>query len=186
MSTPENVPSDLVLGDTWVWTRDLTDYPATTYTAVWYLENKDGVISVTPSASGSTFSATVAAATTATYAAGEYRWRLVVTKISDSTRTSVESGWVSVLANPAAAGKYDWRSHARRTLDAIEAVIEGRASSDQESMSIAGRSLSRIPIAELLKFRDYYKQEVGSEKAAEAVAAGLGNPKRIFVRFGRV
>jgi hypothetical protein len=186
MSTPEQVPDQLVVGDTWVWTRSLTDYPASTYTGAWYFENKSSQISISAVASGDIHTVSVAKATTAAYTAGEYRWRFVATKISDSTRTSVESGWVSVLADPAATGRVDWRSHARKTLAAIEAVIEGRATTDQESMSINGRSISRISIADLLKFRDYYKAEVSSEKAAEAVAAGLGSPKRIYVRFGRV
>lgn len=186
MSTPEQVPEQLIAGDTWVWTRDLTDYPASAYTGAWYLENKDGSITVAASASGDTHTATVAKATTAAYKAGEYRWSFVVTKISDSTRTKVESGWVSLLADPAISGKVDWRSHARKTLDAIEAVIEGRATTDQQAVTINGRSISRITIEELLRFRDYYKAEVFSEKAAESVAAGLGNPRRIFVRFGRV
>jgi len=186
MSTPEKVPDQLVAGDTWVWTRVLDDYPASTYTGTWYLENRTGQISVAAVASGNTFTATVAKATTAAYKAGEYRWRFVATKISDSTRTSVEDGWVSVLPDPASSGNLDWRTHARKTLDAIEAVIEGRATTDQEAMSINGRSLTRISIPDLLKFRDYYKGEVFSEKAASAVSAGLGDPRRIYVRFGRV
>ena len=38
----------------------------------------------------------------------------------------------------------DLRSHAKIVLDSLEAVIQGRANMDQSSMSIAGRSLSRM------------------------------------------
>ena len=44
-------------------------------------------------------------------------------------------------------------------LDSLEAVISNRANIDQSSMSIAGRSLSRMSVDELLTFRNRYKAE---------------------------
>jgi len=38
-------------------------------------------------------------------------------------------------------------------LDAIEALIEGAATTDQQSMTIAGRSLARRTFAELMELR---------------------------------
>jgi hypothetical protein len=183
MTTPEQVPAELVAGDSWTWTRTVADTPATTHTAAWYFENKDGAFSVAASASGADFAASVAAATTATRKPGRYRWRLVVTKTSDSTRTSIESGWTELLPDPAVAGTVDWRSHARRVLDAIEAVIEGRANVDQQSMQLNGRALTRTPIPDLLSLRDKYKREVAAELAAERIAAGGASGRRIVTRM---
>lgn len=179
----EQIPAELVAGDTWEWTRSLSDYPATTHSAVWYFENKDAVFSVSATPSGSDFAGSATAASTGAYQAGTYRWRLVVTRTADSARYSVETGVVEVLADPAAAGKMDWRSHARRTLDAIEAVIEGRAAVDQMAVTLNGRSLSRTPIADLLLLRDRYRREVRDEDAKLRMDAGGFSGRRIVTRL---
>ena len=77
----------------------------------------------------------------------------------------------------------DVHSHARIVLSAIEAVIEGRASQDQMSYSIAGRSLSRMPIDDLLTFRDRYKAEWNKEKRLQRGKAGKGNDGIIISYF---
>lgn len=183
MSTPEQVPAELIAGDTWEWTRDLSDYPAGTWSATWWFEKADKNFSVAGTASGATHAAAVTAATSGGYGVGRYRWRLSVT--DGSARHTVEEGWLEVLPNPAADGNYDHRTHARRVLDAIEAVIEGRASQDQSSVSIGGRSLARTPIPDLLVLRDKYRAEAQSEANAERIAAGMPTKNRLLVRFTR-
>jgi hypothetical protein len=182
-TVPDQVPAQLIAGDTWAWTRDLSDYPAGTWTVVYYFENKDGTFSANASASGTTHSVSISATTTAGYTSGRYRWRARAS--SGGNSYVVESGFVDVLFDPAASGKRDVRTHARRVLEAIEATIEGRASNDQLAMTINGRSISRTPIAELLVARDKYKGEVASQDSAERVASGLGSKRRTYVRFGR-
>jgi hypothetical protein len=68
-------------------------------------------------------------------------------------------------------------------LDAIEATIEGRASKDQESYSIQGRSLARTPIADLILLRGKYKAEYVQMQRAEKLRNGLGHGGNIKVRF---
>ncbi|MEH6833999.1 hypothetical protein [Falsihalocynthiibacter arcticus] len=88
----------------------------------------------------------------------------------------LESGQCTILADISAAPVgHDARNHAQRTLAAIEAVLESRASKDQESYSINGRSLVRTPIAELLLLRATYKKEV-------AKASGSGRGTKILGR----
>jgi hypothetical protein len=123
----------------------------------------------------------VAAATTAGYAAGTYDWRARVSKAGEVY--TVGEGRLTVR-NAFSAATFDARTHARKTLDAIEAVIEGRASSSTAEYTIAGRSLKHIPVADLLALRDKYRAEVLHEDAAAAVAAGLPDRRRVFVRFG--
>ena len=74
-------------------------------------------------------------------------------------------------------------THATRVLAAIEAVLERRATKDQESYTIDGRSLSRTPISELLLLRNLYRREVQLEAQAENVAAGKANGRMILTRF---
>ena len=70
---------------------------------------------------GDTHLVTVAAATTAGYAAGVYDIVGVVVKAAE--KYVVYDGIFEVLTNPATAGAYDPRTHARRVLDLIEAAI---------------------------------------------------------------
>jgi len=174
---PNSLPSELVAGDTWSWTRDLGDYPADTWTATVYFEASQGAFSAAASASGTTHSFTIAAATTTTYVPGLYGWRLRVT--DGTTTTTVESGMVTVLVDPAKAGKTDTRSWARRTLEAVEAFLEGNASTAQASMSVAGRQISRWSLTELAAWRDKLRGEI----RAETSSAKGGKGRDIKVRF---
>lgn len=176
-SIPESVPKELIAGDTWQWTRDLGDYPAGTWMATVYFENMDGVFNVVGIASGTMYSFTIAAATTTGYKPGRYGWRLRVT--DGSTTTTVENGIVEVQIDPAKAGKTDTRSWARRTLEAIEAFLEGNASTAQQSMTIQGRSIARWSLTELTQWRSQLKAEVANED--QAGKAGRG--RDIRVRF---
>lgn len=179
MSIPENVPAELTAGDLWQWTRDLEDYPAGTWTLTYYFLNGEEKFSAAGTADGTTHSFSIAAATSADYKPGNYKYFGRV--VNGSASYTVEEGWIEVLRNPAAAGNFDARSWARRTLDAIEATLEGKASSDQLAMSINGRSISKIPPRELMDWRDRLRAEVREEDQADN--AGLG--RNIRVRFAR-
>jgi hypothetical protein len=172
------VPSNLIAGDTWEWTRDLSDYPAGTWTLTYYFWKDGKSFSAAATADGTTHSVSVSAATTADYTPGGYVWQARVTDGTDVY--TVEEGWVTVKANPATA-KADPRSWARRTLEAIECFLEGNATTAQSSMTIQGRSISRWPLAELMQLRDRLRQEIRVEE--QGSAAGLG--RNIKVRFGR-
>ena len=65
----------------------------------------------------------------------------------------------------------------------IQAVIEGRATRDQESYSIAGRSLSRTPLEELHKFEAIYKSRVFQEEQNERMKRGQGTGGQVKVGF---
>jgi hypothetical protein len=146
------VPSQLIAGDLWQWTRELSDYPAGTWTLTYYFSNKDQSFSVAGTPAGVVHGFSIAAATTAGYKAGRYKYSGRV--VNGASSFTIEEGWLEVAANPAASGNRDVRSFARRTLDAIEATLEGRATSDQLAMSVNGRSISRIPLEELIAWRD--------------------------------
>lgn len=172
--------TSLIAGDTWSWDLSDSDYPAPAWTVTYYFENRLGTFSVAGSASGSDHAITIAAATTTGYKAGKYRWRARAT--DGTTVTTIASGWLEVEVNPAAAGQADVRSWAQKTLEAVEATLMGRATNDQLSMSIAGRSISRIALPDLMQLRDRLRAEVRAEEQAEK--AGLG--RNIRARFARV
>lgn len=139
-------------------------------------------ISFAATADGDDYTVSVSSATTATWSAGWYSWAAYVSK--DGTRYTCDSGQIEIKPDPAAASAgHDGRGHARRVLDAIEAVLESRASLDQKSVTIGDRSLERTPIEDLLRLRRQYQAEVAREDAAARLAAGLAPRNRIYVRL---
>ncbi|MCX7180631.1 MAG: hypothetical protein NTX56_18335 [Proteobacteria bacterium] len=124
------------------------------------------------------------AATTGAYAAGGYTWTAWV-EGGSSEKYTVDAGVCTVKPDYRGAGAtvaLDDRTHARKVLDSIEAVIEGRASQDQERYMIAGRELWRTPIPTLLKLRQTYRAEVKRQELAEKIQNGTGVGGRIQFR----
>lgn len=166
-------PARLVAGDTWAWKKALSDYPASTWVLSYALRCAAGYVNITASADGDNHSVSVAAATTAVYAAGRYYWQSYVT--SGSTRYTVAEGVLEVEGNYAAtSAAADKRTHARKMLEAIEAVLEGVATSDVLEYSIGGRSLKRMSRQDLIKLHAYYKGQVGAEEGTGNLGRSLG------------
>ena len=177
---PTGEPLSLRIGNTWQWYRDLSDYPASAWTLTYSLRNAASKISFSASADGDRHLVSVAAATTAAYAAGIYSWIATVTDSTD--RYEVGNGTITVAPNLALDAVYDDRSHAKTVLDAIESVLEGRASTDAQTITHGNRTPAKTPVAELLQLRSYYRREYEAELAAEKLAAGL-QTNRVQARF---
>lgn len=143
----------------------LTAYPAPTW-ALHVALRGPVVIDLVGVPEGSQHRLAVAAPTTAAWTPGRYWYTARAT--GDSV-VGIESGQVTILADLAAAGAgYDGRTHAERVLDAIQAVLEKRASQDQERYVINNRELWRTPIADLLQLRNLYRTEVRLERRRAA------------------
>jgi hypothetical protein len=181
---PTTEPSSFRAGDLLAWTKSLSDYPANQGWALSYtLINSATKITINASASGADFSVSVPAATTAGYQAGTYQWMARVTKAAEIY--TVAHGTVEILPNLAAQSTFDFRSHAKTMLDAIEAAFEGKASSTQLEMEIHGRRIRSFSPEEMIHWRSFYKTEVAKEAQAETFARTGMNPRRIGVRFSR-
>jgi|TARA_S200002703_G_scaffold68913_1_gene59801 hypothetical protein len=185
---PSQVPVELQLGDFWAWKReDLSqDYPVADYSLSYEFNLVDGatVANFTLTATESDDNYIIEESSTASYTKGNYNWVSYITRSSDSARVKLEEGFVEIQDNYATTSA-SVRSHAKIVLDAIEAVIENRATMDQSSMSIAGRSLSRLSIDELLTFRDRYKAEYLKEVKQLRIKNKRGSGNTIKVNFGR-
>jgi hypothetical protein len=179
---PTVEPQSLRLGDTASWSRSLADYPASAGWSLSYALVKTGTrITFTATASGDDHLVSVPAATTTGWTAGTYQWQARVSKAGEVY--TIGTGSIELLVDFATqATGYDARSHARKTLEALEAWIEGRDVAVAE-YEIAGRSLKTIPVPDLLKLRDRYRREVRSEQVASDLAAGLPNRNKIVVRI---
>lgn len=174
-------PSSINAGDTAKWLISLADYPASDGWALAYtLVNASTRITFSAAAQGDDHLVNIAPATTNGWAVGDYDYRAVASLSGESY--TVRSGRISI--KPAFSAAVDVRSHARRTLEAIEATLEGRASSATAEYEIAGRKMKYIPVPELMVLRDRFRADVRNEDAAARVASGAANPGRVFVRFG--
>lgn len=182
MATPTTEPDLIVAGDTAKWLRSLDEYPASgSWVLAYTLVSAAQRYAFSATASGDDHLVTVPAGTTATWVAGTYTWRAQVSKAGEVYTV----GTGSLTVKPSFATATDGRSHARRTLEAIEAVIEGRATSEVSYYMIGGRQLRYIEPAQLLTLRDRYRAEVAREDAAQRAASGLPDKRRVFVRFSQ-
>ena len=186
---PTQEPDLLVVGHRWMWRRPdlVADYPTADYALTYEFHEDSGgggshKFDITATEAESTYFVEVASSTTASYTDGDFIWNAFITRSSDSQRIRVDTGRTTVVKNLANTNA-DLRSHAKKVLDAVQAVLENRASVDQASFSIAGRSLSRMSIDELLSFRDKYKAEYLQEIKKARIKNKQKSGNTIEVKF---
>jgi hypothetical protein len=184
-------PAEFYQGDRirWIESRVAADATAVT---VWLRAAAAGAgveAQATNTADG--WQVTLTAETTAAMAAGS--WELQVVSVVDGAPCTTGRGSFTVrrsLAFTGTAGAFDDRSQAQRDLAAVEEAIRALSTGAQEyqigGLGTGGRKVRRADLAELIKWRDRLKADVAREKRAEAIAQGLGDPRRLYVRFGEV
>lgn len=167
----------IVAGATFDHTVTLTAYPAPDWALALALRGA-GVINLTATPEGASHRFVVAAATTAVFAPGVHWYVLRATR--DGEVVQIDDGQIEIAPDlTAQLAGFDGRSHAERVLAAIEAVIEGRATIDQQSYQINNRQLARTPIPDLLLLRSKYREEVRQERRAAGGQSLLGRPIRV-------
>ena len=170
---PTTEPTELRAGDTWAWTITLDDYPAPTWTLKYSLVKRGGGVqkTITAAADGTKHLVGVSRLLTVGYAAGTWDW---VASVADGTsRYTIDQGVLEVLPDiEAATSGYDARTHAAKTLAALEAWIEARDIGVAE-YEIAGRRLKTIPIDQLIKLRSVYRIEVNAEQRRANIQNGM-------------
>ena len=182
---------DIISGDTLEIEISLPDYSSATYD-IWIalrgidvidLKTGQSGVTVTPESDGS-FTVSVTATQTGTWTAGEYWYGIYAGKTAWAERYKIYDGIVTIKPDLAAvASTYDGRTHAKICLDAIEAVLESRATLDQMSYQIAGRRLDKTPVSDLLQLRNYYRVEVLQEKKKENILNGEDAGNFVKVQF---
>ena len=180
---PLQEPDRLVIGDTAKWRVQEVDYPPATWTITYALVSPDAQIEITGTDnSDGTHLITAAMATTAAWTAGSYFYQVYATSATE--RFMLREGYMEIVANFAdqSAG-FDARSHVKKTLDALEAVLLGKASKDQMGYSINGRSLQRMSPTELRTWRADYRQQWKQERAEMRASRDLASGRKVKARF---
>lgn len=174
------IPNKITAGLTLSVTFELADYPGPEWSSLLLLRGA-GSIDIEGGSDGKIHTLAETSTNTQGWAPGNYSYSLRVTDGTDTYQ--VESGSLNILPDLAQAdANFDGRAHAEKVLESIEAVIEGRATKDQDSYRINNRELRRTPISQLLKLREVYRAEVAQLKARRRGKQTLG--RSILVRFG--
>ncbi|WPZ28964.1 hypothetical protein T8A63_15220 [Sulfitobacter sp. OXR-159] len=171
-----SIPNEIAAGITFSVSLSYPEYSAPEWGLTLILRGPQA-ITLDAARNGDEFTFSATADATAAWAPGTYWWQL---RAVDTFETRLlEDGQVKVLQDLSAVeGPFDGRSHAVKVLEAVEAVIEGRATLDQQSYSINNRSLTRTPIADLIKLRAQYRAQVQAEKAGKK-GGRLGRVMRV-------
>ncbi len=178
---PFEEPLQIVAGSTARWRRKLKNYEPPTWSLTYLFANATDSFSISGADNGDgTHIIDVPPATTAAYVVGDYQY--IVRATDGAEEFDVGTGSLKVKPNMTAA--VDSRSHVKTVLDALQAMIEGKASKDQLSYSIQGRSLSRMGPEELMNWHGKYVTWWKQEMAADRLNKGLDTGNKIKVRFG--
>ena len=183
---PNNEPDILIAGDTATWRRTLGKYPASDGWVISYAlaQQKTGLqIKIPGTADGDDHLVNVPAAQTAAWSDGDYAGAGYCTNAATGDRFTIWRGTITVAPDLAGEDPGDPRTHGRRVLDSINAVLEGRASQEVLEMTIEGTVLRKATVADLLLLRDRYVVIVRKEEDRQKIASGRRTGRRILTRF---
>lgn len=177
------IPKEITAGDAVAWRFSSDQFPATDGWEVSFaLVNAAGRIMVTAGADGAAHLVDLDAATTAAWAAGDYRWQSYATKGAE--RYTLDEGGISILPNFAAQSTgYDARHHLYKVRDALKAVVEERATEAQSSMSVGGRTISELSHSELMEAQRENARQIMIHERKERRKRGQATGSTIKVRF---
>lgn len=187
------IPAAIRAGDTASWVQpaaiDLLGNPLTA--AEWALTTflrfnaaSEAITVVGSARSDGGWDNSVAAATTAGMNAGTWYWQSQAT--SGATVITLGAGSLTVepsLAYTGTATAFDGRSQAEQDLEAVQSAIRGIIAGKSKYYMIGTRQFTALDLPALMERESQLKAIVARERAAESLAAGLGNPRRMFVRF---
>lgn len=157
------IPTVITAGLTFKIKLSFDNFPASNWQGTLMLRGPS-TINIQATACGDSFIFYADAATTAAWKPGDY-WFAVRGSSGDDV-IEMRKGEIAIAPDIANVPTgFDGRTYAERVLEAIDAVIEKRASMDQQSYRINDRELSRTPIADLLTLRNQFRAEVNREKA---------------------
>lgn len=184
-------PAEFYQGDGISWIESRV-HPDATAVKVWLRGAAAGAgVEVTATDTLDGWKVTLSAVTTTAMAAGD--WELQIVSTVDGAPLTTGRGSLLVrrsLAFSGSAAAFDDRSQAQKDLADVEAAIRALTTGAQEyqigSLGNGGRKVRRADLAELIKWRDRLKAEVAREKRAEMIAQGMGDPRKLYVRFNGV
>lgn len=187
------IPAAITAGDSVAWklaaTTDALGNPISSpsWGVTYFLRMNtagEGASIVGTDDTGGGWSFAISAATTAGFNAGTWYWQAQAT--DGSSTITIGTGSLTVqpsLAYSGAPGAFDGRSQAEQDLEAVQSAIRGIIAGKSKYYMIGSRQFTALDLPSLMERESQLKAIVARERAAESLAAGLGNPRRMFVRF---
>jgi hypothetical protein len=113
---------------------------------------------------------------------GAYAWQIDAVEKATTDAVTLASGTLQVDTSLAlqTAGGTDSRSHVKKMLDAVEAVLEGRASRVESEYQINGRMFKLLTPNELLELRGYYSNLYLKEQRANGTLQTSSQVEVVF------
>lgn len=186
------IPSTIRAGDSVQWTTPATTHaqfgaiapPGWALTGYLRTAAADGVTinGVADGTTGWTMAFTAAADMTA----GQWYWQELATGPEGETVT-IGSGSLKVLPSLAYAGaatSIDGRSETAQELAEVQAAIRAIVVRGASQYMIGARQWTALQLPALYRRESELRARLAREQRAEKIAAGLGDPGNLFVRFG--
>lgn len=185
MADALRMPQQVTAGDTLAFSRTLSDYSsADGWTLSYALVNASAQITFNGSADGAGgFDVEVAAATTAAWITGDYRFQEYATKGAE--RHTTDRGDVTIKPNLATATTLETRTDWEVILDQLIAAYKAMSNGEIKTATIShnDRTTQYRSLEELATAINKAQQQVGLERQRDRVASGLPAGNRIQVRF---
>ncbi|MCX7958836.1 MAG: hypothetical protein N3B13_07295 [Deltaproteobacteria bacterium] len=167
MSEYITLPDKIRVGTTYIWNEYIPDYPSGIYSAKYVINSLSNRVEILGIANTDeiTYNFTIRIDTLAGLSIGDNYYILYVEKINNGVvaeRYEIKSGVVKILPD-LSKNAVDVRSHYKKVLDALESVIENKATADQLSMSIAGVSISRMSADDIIRWYHFYRAKYEEE-----------------------
>lgn len=185
VTTQSGVPCKIRAGDTTIFTVENTDYSPATHSASLLLQKVATGVSlsaINATESGSTYTFTISAATSAAWSPGSYQWAIRYTVTADSTVETGETGMLDILPN---IGTSQTASTAATLLAALETAIATVTASPHSSISFNGQSVTFGSLSMWYQERNRLRAEVIKEQRAALKAAGLNDGTLYQAQFRR-
>jgi hypothetical protein len=185
-------PTTFMAGESLEWDRTEGDYSTVDgWSLKYYAWNTTKNFTIAATGVGTLHSVAVTAATTGAYTAGTYSWKLFAEKGTPTVtdRVQLDSGqWVvSTNVSGLAGTGVDDRSTVKKTLDALEATILGKASTDQLQMSVqdgaGSMQVQRMDWEQLTAARNRYVVLYAQELQQARIDRGESSGRKIVVKF---
>ena len=178
-------PSQFTIGDTLSFRKILADYPPSEGWSLSYslrILETGSALDISASVSGQEYVVTVTKAVTNDWDAGTYAIQGFVD--NGTSRFQIYDGFIEALPSLSTIeDSVDLRSHVRKVLDNIEAVLEGRATHDVLESHIGDTTFRRLTPSQLMDMRNKYLVELDKEERRARVRQGKASGRKIYARF---
>lgn len=180
--------TEIVQGTTYEWEVKLSDYlPSDGWALKYYLRGAGTGLDLTATEEDDVFQLLITATQSAALTIGDYAWQSIAEK--DTEKVFIASGNIKIkegFSTILPAVTFDNRSPVKIALDAVDAMLLGKATLDQQRYVIGNRQLDRIPIPDLLALRDKYQKLYNQELREANAKNGTGKIFKPYVtRFRR-